>query len=102
MSGRTARAARRNRVRLLPAASLFSDALSALMVEEGHDYDRLTREEVNETIRACVAEYDAIWEEFMAWVTEGRICGEERSPTSCDMGIDLTSRGTEDGGRTHG
>lgn len=70
MSGKTARRARKNAVRLLSMDDVFTTTLTNLMVEYGIDYDRCKTREVNDTLRECCAQYDACKEELLEWAGE--------------------------------
>lgn len=71
MSGRTARRARKEGLRLLDRDSVFSAVLSEMMTQYGIDYDKCDRKAVDTTIAICCAEADACWDEFVLWAIHG-------------------------------
>lgn len=70
MSGRTARRARKNAVRMLDMYDVFTNVLCALMVEEGIDYDRCTARQVDDTLRVCCNEFKRCGDALIRWVQE--------------------------------
>lgn len=82
MSGRTARARRREKPRLVDADALFAKACDELMRDMGIGLDSYTEEEIRSLAVACCAENAAIWDEFCLWVGAGE---DKRERTSLLM-----------------
>lgn len=56
------------------ADEVFSVTAARLMGEMGLDYDKYTREEMQQFYDCICAASESCWEEFLLWVS----CGEDR------------------------